>query len=126
VVTLPYGQPIWEIEQKHLAKNVLNPNDIAMRHSEKTLRQWKTDWENECEQIDSKQKLDKMIQTVKRRSNIARIDFYREISLSRHAYYYAFEPMTDVSNIVWNNNYHKVNVLNRGKEHCLYLYYIKQ
>jgi hypothetical protein len=36
VVTLPYGQPIWEIEQEHLAKNVLNPNDTAMRYSEKT------------------------------------------------------------------------------------------
>jgi hypothetical protein len=39
LVTLPYldsnslGQPIWEIELEDLAKKVLNPNDIAMRHS---------------------------------------------------------------------------------------------
>jgi hypothetical protein len=53
--------------------------------------------------------------TVKQRSSIARINFYREISLSRHAYYYTSEPITDVSSIVWNTNYHNANVLNRGK-----------
>jgi hypothetical protein len=52
VVTLPYGQPIWEIKQEHTAKNVLNPNDIAMRHDNKTLREWKVYWKEKCEQID--------------------------------------------------------------------------
>jgi hypothetical protein len=120
MVTLPYGQPIWEIEQEYLAKNVLNPNDTAMQHSNKTLQQWKTDWEEGCNHVDSQQRLDSMIQTVKKRSSIARIDFYREISLSRNAYYYALEPITNVSSMIWNNNYHKANVLNSGKGHCLY------
>jgi hypothetical protein len=52
-----------------------------------------------------------MIKTVRKRSSIARIDFYRKISLNRHAYHYALEPVTDVSSIVWNNNHHKANVL---------------
>jgi hypothetical protein len=43
VVTLPYGQPIWEIQQEYLAKNVLNPNDTAMQYSNKTLQEWKAD-----------------------------------------------------------------------------------
>jgi hypothetical protein len=83
MVTLSYGQPIWEIEQEYLAKNVLDPNDTAMQHSDKTLQQWKTDWEERCDHVDSQQKLDKTIQTVKKSSSIARIDFYREISLSQ-------------------------------------------
>jgi hypothetical protein len=92
VITLPYGQPIWKIEQEHLAKNVLKPDDIAMRHDNKTLQR--------CEQRDAQQKLDGMIETVKGRSSIARIDCYREISLNQHAYYYALEPVTDVSGMI--------------------------
>jgi hypothetical protein len=84
VVTLPYGQPIWEIEQEYLAKNVSNQNETAMRYSDKTLREWKTDW-RECKQMNWQQKLDKMIQTVQKRSSIARIDFYWEIILNQHA-----------------------------------------
>jgi hypothetical protein len=75
MVTLPYGQPIWEIEQEYLAKNVLNPNDTAMQYDDRTLQQWKTEWEEGCSHVDSQQRLDKMIQTVKKRSSIARIDF---------------------------------------------------